>query len=508
MKNKKRNSFKFTSTHIIVACSLIILIVLFFITPSLDRWYQKTSFDLNASVVVAALGVLVTGIICWLTAVSVKEVIRSNTENRIYNLAKEQKDTFENQFSILLQEHNNYLNKLIDAKNELYAPNHILYIEGFEALSIIRGKVKRITTPNLTCMLNKGELLIKLEVYTDGKLLFINPQKADILDKNLIHYTKSEFFLSQKECIYFVINKNHIEEYYSFNSDQVSILTKKLKNTFLEIEPKFQKLIRDNNEVSRNILSPYMRIIYHILKLVKRNTNNIEEMKQYTNIIRSIIPNNILILIAINSMYYYRNMTDRNDKSYRWYDFIVDDDSLERQVTNDYYKYYNLLKESEFFEHLAMDFKQVAEDYNKLNFNPKFDNINFQKMIRDNGRGVSLFVKCDNDDTIKKTYQAIANSIYINKTDILILGFYFIDKKNDSLYLLNKKFMSNFIRNKNNFTLEWKLKSKLHFLSISSIRYNSGEYLINIDENFLNNFFNGKLIFISKASKPNNKKNS
>ncbi|WP_272691318.1 putative phage abortive infection protein [Providencia sp. PROV132] len=346
MKKRKKNSFRSKQTIKTFIFILIILIGLFFITPSIETWYQESSFELDISVVVAALGVLVTGIICWLTAASVREVSRSNKENRAYNSVKEQKDSFEKQFTILLQEHHNYLSKLLASDNKLYKPDYLLSLKGFEALSIIRGTAKRITTPNYTFVVKDDETLIKLNRWTNGEKTWFFPSKELIKNEELTEQLNNEIFISRSGTLYGLTKYDTFYDISSLGALSPEHLADKLDNVFKAFD---YEVIKRSNAVSKNILSPYMRIVYHILKLANNNTGSVKEMKQYTNIIRSIIPNDILILIAINAMFFYRNHTDTINNSYRWFDFNFDNLSMKSELTNDYYKYYNLLIKCDFF---------------------------------------------------------------------------------------------------------------------------------------------------------------
>lgn len=83
-------------------------------------------------------------------------------------------------------------------------------------------------------------------------------------------------------------------------------------------------LINKNNNFSKNILSPYMRIIYHLLKASKENSSTKEDMKKYTNIVRSIILYDILMLIAINAMYFYKSSNESKHEIKRWSDLFQD----------------------------------------------------------------------------------------------------------------------------------------------------------------------------------------
>ncbi|MFW9039696.1 putative phage abortive infection protein [Klebsiella sp. C239] len=80
------------------------------------------------------------------------------------------------------------------------------------------------------------------------------------------------------------------------------------------------------------ILSPYMRILYHTLRFVDQDyfgeKNDIKGKKKYTSLIRSLISNDVLFLVAVNSSY----VSNEGNK-------------------NQYYKYQYLLQRFDFFEH-------------------------------------------------------------------------------------------------------------------------------------------------------------
>jgi len=92
------------------------------------------------------------------------------------------------------------------------------------------------------------------------------------------------------------------------------------------------------------ILSPYMRILYHLLKHVNNNYPRNEiankdeiiiEQKQYTSIIRSFIPNKLLLLVSFNCS------------------ITVDEMGLNN--SSDFKKYQCLLNKFDFFQHLRTD---------------------------------------------------------------------------------------------------------------------------------------------------------
>lgn len=80
-----------------------------------------------------------------------------------------------------------------------------------------------------------------------------------------------------------------------------------------------------------SIVSPYMRVLYHLLRHISAHyidNATTEDKKNYSSIVRSLIRNDVLFLVAVNASY-----------------VIEDGDE------NDYGKYQRLLSELNFFEH-------------------------------------------------------------------------------------------------------------------------------------------------------------
>ncbi|MCH4996152.1 hypothetical protein I1A41_08005 [Pectobacterium carotovorum] len=113
---------------------------------------------------------IATIIICLFTVKSVLEVIKSNEENIQNNRARDQKESFEKKFALLLQEHNNYLGKLIKSNNLLYQLDYILTRTGYESRSIIRGDAKFITIDEDNFYYSNETLLVKLVFFKKMKV--------------------------------------------------------------------------------------------------------------------------------------------------------------------------------------------------------------------------------------------------------------------------------------------------------------------------------------------------
>ncbi|MEN4545901.1 putative phage abortive infection protein [Pantoea agglomerans] len=87
-----------------------------------------------------------------------------------------------------------------------------------------------------------------------------------------------------------------------------------------------------------SIVSPYMRVLYHLLSHISAHyidNATKEDKKKYSSIVRSLIRNDVLFLVAVNASY------------------VIEDNK-----ENDYGKYQRLLRKFDFFEH-ALFFNAV-----------------------------------------------------------------------------------------------------------------------------------------------------
>jgi len=98
------------------------------------------------------------------------------------------------------------------------------------------------------------------------------------------------------------------------------------------------------------VFSPYMRVLYHLLKGIADNFSPGDrfsyakpEEKSYSNIVRSLIPDNVLQLISINTLFFYSEnvgkLSLRKD--------------INEIIYNDYHKYFALLRRYDFFAHMT-----------------------------------------------------------------------------------------------------------------------------------------------------------
>lgn len=120
------------------------------------------------------------------------------------------------------------------------------------------------------------------------------------------------------------------------HKEQLSVV-----KSYLDTEPgKFflDKLIDETNHLTafntlqgHSIVSPYMRVLYHLLRHISMyydDKASTKDKKMYSSTVRSLIRNDVLFLIAVNSSY------------------VINDNK-----ENDYGKYQKLLREFDFFEH-------------------------------------------------------------------------------------------------------------------------------------------------------------
>lgn len=455
-----------------IICTFLIAGAFFYSFPSFVYFiYSDHAYSGN---IINFVSMIATSLICVLTFRSVQQVIKSNKQNEESNQKNREinnlqiaTEIFDKKFSLLLQEHKYYLGILSENYKYYIKNDEILKQPGFETLDLIRGEMKTTYYNNNKYIYLSGEIYISIKSILDNELLdglfpsmpqIINTLKIKLLDINLnknSHYR----FISLKGNVLVGSNFNdYIKFEHSGNGiDFPSVLFSKIEPYLNDgITKKVKELLEKNNEFAKNTLSPYMRIIYHILKLSHEHAKQLieikdignkkeqeklikKEMKKNTNIIRSVIPNNILLLVAINSLFFYRNDRDKlymfNDKDFiDQTDINNSKDFLEFAIFNDYKKYYNLLMTSDFFEHLYIDENENDYYINPESFFVLFNEKNTKRMHLDkgvmfhhstNGMRISAFGL----KNLFQFYKDTSNIFYLNNTKNLIYIFY---KKNRS----------------------------------------------------------------------------
>lgn len=477
-------------------CTIIIIIA----TLSLIIITSKVSEKLIALGGFASA--IATVVICFYTVKSVAEVIKSNKETAENNHKKDIKETFEKNFSILLQEHNGYLGKIISANNCLYEINHILNCSGYESYSIIRGLVKFATVDGYKFCLHNDEILIKVDLVKNisGNICYYLPSSDSLVDPEHVILNPGTIYYSCGDKTYHYFpssNTLSLTEDLSFISKTKDI-TKFCYNLISSKGELAKKIIEKNNNTSKNILSPYMRIVYHLLKYSDENTNNKSEMKKYTNIVRSIIPYDILMLIAINSMFFYKSYNESKNELRRWSDFFNElDNDPQSGIFNDYHKYYQLLIKCDFFEHLNMNFSNIIPRFSNLELSIDLSYLKIvtfysgNKLTRSGRTKYFLMIDDNPEESLIKIYKTFQHEIMTIQTDLLILLFFFEDTK---IELAKKRMMENIIyRNKNN-KLQCRLKNKIINTIISDFStIDKEKNRLFLSRDFLEKFSKGEL---------------
>lgn len=111
-----------------------------------------------------------------------------------------------------------------------------------------------------------------------------------------------------------------------------------------------------------SVISPYMRVLYHLLKYIEEDfyidNATIRQKKKYTSVIRSLIRNDVLFLVAVNASYI-----------------------IENGVKNQYASYQRYLHDFDFFEHAIFFSPQDAStEKNEIEFKKTPDR--FEKSYR------------------------------------------------------------------------------------------------------------------------------
>ena len=434
-----------------------------------ELYYFIDSDYFSAGTIIDFITMIATALICFFTFSSVQQVIKSNEQNEESNKKNREinnlqiaTEIFDKKFALLLQEHKYYLDLLLK-DYDLYIKNDkILRQSGLETLDIIRGEVKSINHNSSEYIFLSGELYISIKSILDNRRLddlfpsmpsIMEDLKKKLSDINL-NEDSHHCFISLNGKVITGSNCERKDDFcYSDKGiNYTEILHAKLKCIMDdETIEKVKESIKRSNMFAKNTMSPYMRIIYHILKLSYEhaikliNTNNIDnekeklklikvEMKKNTNIIRSVIPNNVLLLIAINSLFFYRN---NRDKLYMFNDVDLIEQTdiknskefLEFAIFNDYKKYYNLLMLSDFFEHLYIEQNESTYSINTESFPFSFNDKNTKRIRLDkkntiHGKRNGILISSLKVKDIIRYYQDTSNIFYLNNTKSLIYIFY------------------------------------------------------------------------------------
>lgn len=492
------------TTRILITIAFITSLLLFY--PSIV--YVLNSYLFEASAFFNLIVAIATAIICYLTSISVKAVIKSNSDNREANeknrILEEKKftnDIYEKRFSTLLTEHEYYLKQLLGNINDFYKLPEILKLSGYESLSIIRGEIYFNYINEKKYAVVNDEIYLSIDSALSLNNFYSTSPNIINIKQTLTNYKTPDHYICKEGFIYWYNNKGEMKTCSKINKklgeEGVRVLSYIVSNLLDHTKKgKVSNHISHINEISKNILSPYMRIIYHILKLAYENAsktyennelcNISHEMKKSTNIIRSMIPNNILALIAINSTYFYKNKLDEIGAFSSSKERNNNKESIENKIFNDYRKYYKLLVISDFFEHLYLEKNEtyITKYSNCFVFN--FNKFNSSFIIKKNNTTFIGVTKFTEDDIIKFYYR-ITDLFYSNTTKELLYLFYI---KNNQDY--NKKILDNIDFNIESFAMDNQLELESNEYKTS--HYFKGENKLILGCDFALTYVNGELI--------------
>ncbi|GEM_PF-5230380 len=295
--------------YLFVYSVLIFMLLLFFLMVlgwfffRLNVFFMDSKGQLKVDTLISMLSAIGTAFAAIYAAKSAKGVFLSNKSIESNNKA----EAFDRVFSVLIEQHGFYLKKVNEfldrpSGNYIFSVEYLSARNLSESINVLRGVSDIIYHENERYVIKHGELLWLNAMYHE--------QKAN----EEVHFLKT--------------------------------------------------IIVEGNAFSKNVLSPYMRILYHLLKAINEAHNFESEIagkkaKQYSNIIRSLIPNNVLFLIALNGA------------DFLHYRYHIDSFGTEPGAFfNDYKKFYNLLIKYDFFEHLNVSGDDEDFAFNFFVFEP------------------------------------------------------------------------------------------------------------------------------------------
>ncbi|NIG44305.1 hypothetical protein F3J31_10790 [Enterobacter sp. Acro-832] len=193
-----------------------------------------------------------------------------------------------------------------------------------------------------------GAILTALVLFYTAKAANAAKNSTKVAQSTLAQATKNsqkDDFIKQFTLLLDQHNSYHIQL-----KDYLD--TKKGKILLQQIIDGTNHLLAFNRLKGHSIISPYMRVLYHLLRHIDKDFyskgENLKEKKKYSSLVRSLIRNDIMLLIAVNASYTYEN-----------------------GEVNDFGAYQLLLKKFSFFEHA-------------LFFNIRYDNAISSKDVIDN----------------------------------------------------------------------------------------------------------------------------
>lgn len=164
-----------------------------------------------------------------------------------------------------------------------------------------------------------------------------------------------------------------------------------------------------NTLMGHSVISPYMRVLYHLLKHIFTYSTSPDIYKKYTSPLRSLIRNDVLYLVALNTAVIYK-------------DGSSDD--------NGYQGFQEYVQKSDFFEHTiftADEYKNFNEVKHKLNcnfdqsFNIPIRNciLNYVKTLKFQNDAIDLHKDLMLCVIFKNPFTPLVNS-YVNNISLVV----------------------------------------------------------------------------------------
>lgn len=374
----KRTILVYSLSYAVVSIICIILTAMVVITMVLPLLLNDKN-EFSSGNFVSFLSALGTTLAALYAAKSAREMVVANRINQHNSKA----ESMDRRFATLLEQHNNYLTvinaELSKDEMSLFSSAHLQSLTLKQSLKLLRGENDRIVI--------------------DGRLFILNENgRVDVSDED--------------------------------------VCEKDRENA--------QRIITNCNDFAKNNLSPYMRILYHLLKTVKKEygdnnywSNNIE--KEYTNIVRSIIPNDLLLIIALNSVDFYHERLDFKK---------IMADKMSAKIYNDYYKFFALLRRYSFFEHL-----NLPDEMDKINYKFQVNQFSRRELKRfeissgeisllETGNGKKVYVIRDSGlYAFPELIYAFSQALKEESSLAVLFAFYDLGRRNTARKILQEKFI-------------------------------------------------------------------
>lgn len=201
-------------------------------------------------------------------------------------------------------------------------------MEFIEALRLAMGKFWIVLKANKADVTNTTLLIVTTLAAISTTLAAIATRNSTKVSESTLIHTQNTSRRDEFNSRYTLLLEQHKEQ---LNVVKSYLDTTGGKVLLKELIDGTDHLTAFKTLQGHNIISPYMRVLYHLLRHISvhyvENATTVEK-KLYSSTVRSLIRNDVLFLVAVNASY------------------VIEDNK-----ENDYGKYQRLLREFDFFEH-------------------------------------------------------------------------------------------------------------------------------------------------------------